>query len=35
VPGSGGPYVYARDAFGDVAGFINAWSYWITVWRMP
>lgn len=32
VPGSGGPYVYARDAFGDFAGFVNAWSYWITAW---
>ena len=29
---SGGPYVYARDAFGDFAGFLNAWSYWITAW---
>jgi basic amino acid/polyamine antiporter, APA family len=32
VPGSGGPYVYARDAFGDFAGFLNAWSYWVTAW---
>ena len=32
VPGSGGPYVYVRDAFGDFAGFLNAWSYWITAW---
>src|SRR3954471_3893472 len=32
LPGSGGPYVYARDAFGDFAGFLNAWSYWITAW---
>jgi APA family basic amino acid/polyamine antiporter len=32
LPLSGGPYVYARDAFGDFAGFINAWSYWITAW---
>ncbi|WP_443071966.1 hypothetical protein [Streptomyces sp. NBC_01477] len=24
VPGSGGPYVYARDAFGDFGGFLNA-----------
>jgi APA family basic amino acid/polyamine antiporter len=32
VPGSGGPYVYAREAFGEFAGFINAWSYWITAW---
>jgi basic amino acid/polyamine antiporter, APA family len=29
---SGGPYVYARDAFGDFAGFLNTWSYWITAW---
>ncbi len=32
VPGSGGPYVYAREAFGEFAGFLNAWSYWITAW---
>lgn len=27
-----GPYLYARDAFGDFAGFINGWSYWVTAW---
>jgi APA family basic amino acid/polyamine antiporter len=32
MPGSGGPYVYARDAFGEFAGFLTAWSYWITAW---
>ncbi|MFC5905878.1 amino acid permease [Streptacidiphilus monticola] len=32
VRGSGGPYVYAREAFGEFAGFLNAWSYWITAW---
>ncbi|WP_331768045.1 amino acid permease [Embleya sp. NBC_00896] len=32
VPGSGGPYLYARDAFGEFGGFLNAWSYWITAW---
>ena len=32
LPGSGGPYLYARDAFGEFAGFLNAWSYWITAW---
>jgi APA family basic amino acid/polyamine antiporter len=32
IQGSGGPYVYARDAFGDFGGFLNAWSYWITAW---
>ncbi|MGW0990906.1 APC family permease [Streptomyces sp. NPDC002486] len=29
---SGGPYIYAREAFGEFAGFLNAWSYWITAW---
>ncbi|MER5448665.1 amino acid permease [Streptomyces sp. NPDC002764] len=32
VPADGGPYVYARDAFGEFTGFLNAWSYWITAW---
>ncbi|MFF9404884.1 APC family permease [Streptomyces anandii] len=32
VRASGGPYVYAREAFGEFAGFLNAWSYWITAW---
>ena len=32
VPGSGGPYLYARDAFGNFAGFLTAWSYWLTAW---
>ena len=32
IGGSGGPYVYARDAFGEFAGFLNAWCYWITAW---
>ncbi|MFJ3233643.1 APC family permease [Streptomyces sp. NPDC086787] len=32
VSASGGPYVYAREAFGEFAGFLNAWSYWITAW---
>lgn len=32
VGASGGPYVYAREAFGEFAGFLNAWSYWITAW---
>ncbi|MEU6058475.1 amino acid permease [Streptomyces sp. NPDC047097] len=31
-PQTGGPYVYAREAFGDFAGFLTAWSYWITTW---
>ncbi|MFF7183166.1 amino acid permease [Streptomyces sp. NPDC008121] len=31
-PSTGGPYVHARDAFGEFAGFISAWSYWIATW---
>ncbi|MEW2586314.1 amino acid permease [Streptomyces virginiae] len=31
-PQTGGPYVYARAAFGDFAGFLAAWSYWTTSW---
>ncbi len=29
---AGGPYAYARVAFGNRIGFANAWSYWITAW---
>jgi APA family basic amino acid/polyamine antiporter len=32
MPADGGPYAYARAAFGDRVGFANAWSYWITAW---
>ena len=32
LPADGGPYAYARAAFGDRLGFANAWSYWITAW---
>jgi basic amino acid/polyamine antiporter, APA family len=32
VPADGGPYAYARVAFGNKLGFANAWSYWITAW---
>jgi APA family basic amino acid/polyamine antiporter len=31
-PAAGGPYAYARLAFGDFAGFLVAWGYWISVW---
>ncbi|HVI25805.1 MAG TPA: amino acid permease [Xanthomonadaceae bacterium] len=31
-PDTGGPYVYARNAFGELAGFAVAWSYWVSVW---
>jgi APA family basic amino acid/polyamine antiporter len=32
LPADGGPYAYARSAFGNGLGFSNAWSYWITAW---
>jgi basic amino acid/polyamine antiporter, APA family len=32
LPANGGPYAYARSAFGNPLGFMNAWSYWITAW---
>jgi APA family basic amino acid/polyamine antiporter len=32
LPADGGPYAYARAAFGNGWGFSNAWSYWITAW---
>src|SRR5215471_6011441 len=32
LPADGGPYAYARVAFGNRLGFTNAWSYWITAW---
>jgi basic amino acid/polyamine antiporter, APA family len=31
-PRTGGPYVYARRAFGDFIGFQTAWGYWIAAW---
>jgi APA family basic amino acid/polyamine antiporter len=32
VPRAGGPYAYTRVAFGDFAGFLIAWGYWIGLW---
>ena len=31
-PAAGGPYAYTRAAFGDLPGFLVAWSYWISTW---
>ena len=31
-PRTGGPYAYAKRAFGDFIGFQTAWGYWIAVW---
>ncbi|NUP00054.1 MAG: amino acid permease, partial [Nonomuraea sp.] len=32
VPAAGGPYAYAREAFGEFTGFWIAWSFWLTAW---
>jgi APA family basic amino acid/polyamine antiporter len=31
-PVTGGPYAYTRHAYGELAGFLVAWGYWISVW---
>ncbi|MFO7768188.1 MAG: amino acid permease [bacterium] len=31
IPRAGGPYAYTREAFGDFAGFLVAWGYWIAI----
>lgn len=32
IPRAGGPYAYADAAFGPVAGYVAAWSYWVMTW---
>ncbi len=32
APAAGGPYAYSRQAFGDFAGFLVGWGYWISCW---
>ena len=32
APKTGGPYAYTRLAYGDFAGFLIAWGYWISIW---
>jgi len=32
LPRTGGPYAYAKRAFGDFVGFWTAWGYWIAAW---
>jgi basic amino acid/polyamine antiporter, APA family len=32
LPRTGGPYAFAKRAFGDFIGFQTAWGYWIAVW---
>src|SRR6185436_19619979 len=31
-PAAGGPYAFTRQGFGDLAGFLVAWGYWISCW---
>ncbi len=31
IPRAGGPYTYTREGFGDFAGFLVAWGYWISI----
>lgn len=31
IPKSGGPYAYTKAGFGDFAGFLVAWGYWISI----
>lgn len=31
-PRTGGPYVYAEEAFGKIAGFYTGWTYWVISW---
>jgi len=32
APQAGGVYAYTRAGFGDLAGFLVAWGYWISIW---
>lgn len=29
---AGGPYAYSREGFGDFAGFLVIWGYWVSIW---
>jgi APA family basic amino acid/polyamine antiporter len=31
-PATGGPYAYTREAYGNLAGFLVGWGYWISTW---
>ena len=32
APATGGPYAFTRMAYGDFAGFLVGWGYWISIW---
>lgn len=29
---SGGPFIYGRDTFGDLTGFLTGWGHWASFW---
>lgn len=29
---AGGPYTYSKEGFGNFAGFLVVWGYWISIW---
>ena len=31
-PAAGGIYAYTRESYGEFAGFLVAWGYWISMW---
>lgn len=31
-PRAGGPYAFTEEAFGPLAGFLVAWTYWVSIW---
>lgn len=32
ITNAGGPYAYSRESFGDFAGYLVAWGYWVSIW---
>ncbi|MFC1661318.1 amino acid permease [Gemmatimonadota bacterium] len=32
MPATGGPYAYTRRGIGEMAAFMVAWGYWISIW---
>ena len=32
MPAAGGPYAYTRRGLGNLAAFLVAWGYWVSIW---
>ncbi len=32
ITSAGGPYRYSKEGFGNFAGFLVVWGYWISIW---